>query len=173
MHLQHLHHYSNVEPHRAQCERGAFIQTTPARRSLAAAAFLFFLLLASWYNGRLPLQTLQRGPSGTSLRLRQWDKGAPSVRALLLARMPLCLCCERGSRCRTLAAVNSLEYLIGHSAPQSRSVYSWLSKTRRRGGAKLESRAAIIKWNSGRTLRASTVLQKHVLPASVPTQQSP
>lgn len=135
--------------------------------------FPFFLLLASWYNGRLPLQALQRGPSGTSLRLRQWDKGAPSVRALLPARMPLCLCCERGSRCRTLAAVNSLEYLIGHSAPQSRSVYSWLSKTRRRGGAKLESRAAIIKWCSGRTLRASTVLQKHVLPASVPTQQSP
>lgn len=136
-----------------------FHSDTPARRSLAAVAFLFFffLLLASWYNGRLPLQTLQRGPSGTSLRLRQWDKGAPSVRALLPARMPLCLCCERGSRCRTLAAVNSLEYLIGHSAPQSRSVYSWLSKTRRRGGAKLESRAAIIKRSSGRTLRASAV----------------
>lgn len=60
------------------------------------------------------------------------------MRALLPARMPRCLCCERSPRCRTLAAAESLEDLIGHSASQSRSANSWLFRTRRAGGAQLK-----------------------------------
>lgn len=45
MHLQHLHHYSNVEPHRAQCERGAFIQTPP--HAVLSLRLLSFFSVAS------------------------------------------------------------------------------------------------------------------------------
>lgn len=56
----------------------------------------------------------------------------------------LCLSRVLGSVCRTLAAVYSLEYLIGHSLSQSSVLYSWLSRTRRGDGAKIEWRVVIM-----------------------------
>ncbi|XP_044210798.1 testis-expressed protein 26-like isoform X1 [Thunnus albacares] len=50
-------------------------------------------------------------------------KKAPSMRGSPAVRIPLCLSCVSSSGCRTLAAANSVEYLIGHSLSQCCLLY--------------------------------------------------
>ncbi|XP_040902457.1 testis-expressed protein 26-like [Toxotes jaculatrix] len=62
-------------------------------------------------------------PDPGSLSIRRI---APSERGLQAASISLCLSCVLGSGCGTLAAANSLEYLIGHCL--SRSCLLWGGK---------------------------------------------
>lgn len=95
------------------------------------------------YLGHLPLECYKR-PAVRRCVSNNGTRSTVSAR-LLAVRIPLCLSRVLGSGCRTLAAVISLEYLIGHSLSQSRLLYSWLPKTRRGDGAKPEWQAVRMK----------------------------